>query len=140
MIQHLRKLPALTLALLAASPVAATPNLDRELQLETEERLEQVSEESKSPSLPEALHFLEGFNFTWHEFYGPGVTAPIITWKHRHDYHSGYRGHYDRNGYPVRGGHIDRYYYSDRTLRCHSGVGVNIEGVRVYVPIHCHKR
>ena len=70
MTQYLTKLSALTLCLLSALPVAATPNESRELQLETEERLEQVSEELKRQAELE----LEG-TVLFH--YGH---------RHRHDY------------------------------------------------------
>ena len=82
---------ALATSLMLASPVLASPNETRELQLETEERLEQVSEESKSPAA--LLDIVEGVTITNHEFYGDGVVFPIATWKqddvyyHRHGHH-----------------------------------------------------
>ena len=80
MTQHLTKLSALTLCLLSALPVAATPNVNRELQLETEERLEQVSEELRKPETSNPFTFEDGkITFGGDVFfhYGHG---------HRHDY------------------------------------------------------
>lgn len=85
MTQYLTKLSALTLCLLSALPVAATPNVSRELQLETEERLEQVSEELRSPERTIFDHAWTGHD----SFYGTSYGGSIFYHyghRHRHDY------------------------------------------------------
>ena len=76
----LKKLLTPTLLLLLASPVMATPNDLRELELEIQETQERVREESESLSLPERLRFIEEVRFQTDSFYGTGVGYPLIRW------------------------------------------------------------
>ena len=80
----LTKLLTPTLLLLLASPVMATPNDLREIELEIQETQEQARDESENLSLPERLRFIEDViddvKFQTDSFYGTGIGYPLIRW------------------------------------------------------------
>ena len=88
MTQHLIKLSALTLCLLSALPVAATPNESREQQLEAEERLEQVSESLR----PRGRNLFDHGWTGWDSFYGTSYGGRVFFHRRHRHHHHGYRG------------------------------------------------
>jgi hypothetical protein len=126
MTHHLTKLSALTLCLLSALPVAATPNESRELQLETEERLEQLSE-----SLRPRERNLFDHGWTGNDsFYGNSYGGTIFF--HRNiNIHGGRGIGIDLDGFtifvPIRPRHYD--HYNDRPrLHNHCSHGTGYQG------------
>lgn len=76
MTQHLTKLLIPALFLLLGSPVGATPNVEREAQLEAEEHLQMVGASLQ----PAERSLLDRFNTPCDEFYGCGVVYAPFTW------------------------------------------------------------